>query len=132
MTQNNRVAAVSAVNYSPVLIEEKIGQAVGLLGGLGQFVRTGERVLLKPNMLEGLPSECAVTTHPAVVQAMIRQVRQLGAVPLVGDSPGVSGTLKTAEKCGIFAVCQQENVELVPFEQSAEQPCPDGRTLKKY
>ena len=76
MTQNNRVAAVNAVNYSPALIEEKIGQALGLLGGLGQFVRAGERVLLKPNMLEGLPSECAVTTHPAVVHAMIRQVRQ--------------------------------------------------------
>ena len=132
MTQNNRVAAVSAVNYSPALIEEKIGQALGLLGGLGQFVRAGELVLLKPNMLEGLPSECAVTTHPAVVRAMIRQVRQLGATPLVGDSPGVSGTLKTAEKCGILAVCQQENVELVPFEHSAEYPCPDGRTLKKF
>ncbi len=130
--QNNRVAAVSAADYSTELIEQKIDQALGLLGGLGQFIQAGERVLLKPNMLEGLPSECAVTTHPAVVRAMIRQVRQLGATPLVGDSPGVSGTLKTAEKCGILAVCQQENTELLPFEHSIEYPCPDGRTLKKF
>jgi uncharacterized protein (DUF362 family)/Pyruvate/2-oxoacid:ferredoxin oxidoreductase delta subunit len=130
--QNNRVAVVSAADYSPELIEQKIDQALDLLGGLGQFVRAGERVLLKPNMLEGLPSECAVTTHPAVVRSMIRQVRQLGAVPLVGDSPGVSGTLKTAEKCGILAVCKQENAELVPFDNSVEYSCPDGRTLKKF
>ncbi len=130
--QNTRVAAVSAVDYNPELIGRKIEHAIELLGGLGQFVQAGERVLLKPNMLEGLPSECAVTTHPEVVRAMIRQVRQLGATPLVGDSPGVSGTLKTAEKCGILLVCQQENAELVPFEHSVEYTCPDGRTLKKF
>jgi len=132
MNYNNRVVAVSAADYSPELIDRKIDQALSLLGGLGQFVQTGERVLLKPNMLEGLPSECAVTTHPAVVRAMIRQVRQLGAIPLVGDSPGVSGTLKTAEKCGILSVCQQEDAELIPFEHSVEYPCPEGRTLKKF
>ena len=132
MTQNTRVAAVSAVDYSPELIGQKIDQALELLGGLGQFVQPGDQVLLKPNMLEGLPSECAVTTHPEVVRSMIRQVRQSGATPVVGDSPGVSGTLKTAEKCGIFAVCQQENAELVPFEHSVEYPYPDGRVLKKF
>ena len=132
MNYNNRVVAVSAADYSPELIDRKIGQAMELLGGMSRFVQPGERVLLKPNMLEGLPSECAVTTHPEVVRAMIGQVRQLGATPLVGDSPGVSSTLKTAEKCGILAVCQQENVELVPFEHSVEYPCPEGRTLKKF
>ncbi len=132
MMQNNRVAAVSATDYSTELIGRKIDQALELLGGLGEFVQSGERVLLKPNMLEGLSSECAVTTHPEVVRAMIRQVRQRGATPLVGDSPGVSGTLKTAEKCGIFAVCQQENAEMVPFEHSVEYPYPDGRTLRKF
>lgn len=129
---NNRVAAVSAVDYSPELIDQKIDQGLELLGGLGQFVQPGDRVLLKPNMLEGLPSECAVTTHPEVVRSMIRQVRQSGATPVVGDSPGVSGTLKTAEKCGILAVCQQEKAELVPFEHSVEYHCPEGRMLKKF
>ena len=129
---NERVAAVSAVDYSPELIGQKIDQALELLGGLGQFVQPGDRVLLKPNMLEGLPSECAVTTHPEVVRSMIRQVRQSGATPVVGDSPGVSGTLKTAEKCGILAVCQQENAELVSFEHSVEYHCPEGRMLKKF
>jgi uncharacterized protein (DUF362 family)/Pyruvate/2-oxoacid:ferredoxin oxidoreductase delta subunit len=132
MLQKNRVAIVNVADYSSELVEQKIDEALNLLGGLGQFVQAGEQVLLKPNMLEGLPSECAVTTHPEVVRAMIRQVRQFGAVPLVGDSPGVSGTLKTAEKCGILAVCQQEKAELVPFEHSVEYPCPDGRTLKKF
>ena len=33
------------------------------------FVRPGQTVLLKPNLLGGFPPEAAVTTHPAVVRA---------------------------------------------------------------
>ena len=44
---NERVAAVSAVDYSPELIGQKIDQALELLGGLGQFVQPGDRVLLE-------------------------------------------------------------------------------------
>jgi len=128
---NFRVAAVKTADYSPDTIAGSIDAAIALLGGLEKFVQAGDRVLLKPNMLEGLPSECAVTTHPEVVRAMIRQVKSLGAVPIVGDSPGVSGTLKAAEKCGILAVCRQEGVELVPFEKTAEYPFPEGSTIKK-
>lgn len=63
----------------------------------------GELVLLETgNMLEGLPGECVVIIHPEVVRAMIGQVRQSGATPLVGDSPGVSSTLKTTAENAAF------------------------------
>jgi len=130
--QSLRVTAVKTENYSPETIAQSIDAALSLLGGLGQFVQAGDRVLLKPNLLEGMPSECAITTHPEVVRAMIRQVQKLGAIPIVGDSPGVSGTLKAAEKCGILAVCREENVELVAFEQTREFPFPAGVTVKKF
>ena len=129
---NAKVAAVQADDYSADNIAGCIDAALGLLGGMNQFVQAGDRVLLKPNMLEGMPSECAITTHPEVVRTMIRQVKTLGGFPVVGDSPGVTGTLKAAEKCGILSVCQEENVELVPFERTAEFPFPDGLTIKKF
>lgn len=84
----SRVAAVRVTDYAPESVVAGIGQALTLLGGLEQFVQSGDRVLLKPNLLEGVPVECAVTTHPEVLRAVIRQVRALGAVPVVGDSPG--------------------------------------------
>ena len=127
-----KVAAVKADDYSADNIAGCIDAALRLLGGMNQFVQAGDRVLLKPNMLEGMPSECAITTHPEVVRAMIRQVKTLGGFPVVGDSPGVTGTLKAAEKCGILSVCQEENVELVPFERTVEFPFPDGLTIKKF
>ena len=123
---------VKVDNYMTDVIARGIHEALGLLGGIGGFVQEGERILLKPNMLEGLPSESAVTTHPEVVRAMIREVKSAGALPIVGDSPGVTGTLKAAEKCGIQAVCREEGVELAVFDSTVEFPFPEGRTIKKF
>ena len=47
------------------------------LGGLGAFVRPGQRVLLKPNLLMDATPEQAVTTHPEIVRAVLRAVRDL-------------------------------------------------------
>jgi len=127
-----RVAAVKTADYSSDVIAGSVEKALALLGGLDQFVQQGDRVLLKPNLLEGVSVECAVTTHPEVLRSMIRQVKALGAIPIVGDSPGVSGTIKAAEKCGIAAVCREESVELVPFDATAEYPFPEGITIKRF
>jgi uncharacterized protein (DUF362 family)/Pyruvate/2-oxoacid:ferredoxin oxidoreductase delta subunit len=62
---------------------------------------------------------------------MIRQVKGAGGIPLVGDSPGVSSTIKAAEKCGILQVCQQEGTELIPFAEKVEVPFTEGATVKK-
>jgi uncharacterized protein (DUF362 family) len=51
-------------------------------------VKKGDRVLIKLNLLAAKPPEAAVTTHPSVVKTVVRMVQELGAVPIVGDSPG--------------------------------------------
>lgn len=127
-----KVAAVKVDGYTGREIEQGIDEALALIGGLAGFVNPGDKVLLKPNMLEGLPPERAVTTNPEIVRAMIRQVKRIGAVPVVGDSPGTAGTVKTAERCGILAVCRQEGAELLPFDDTAELAYPGGRMIKKF
>lgn len=127
-----RIAAVKVNDYDPKAVSGGIHAALALCGGIGKFVKTGERVLLKPNLLEGLPAKFAVTTHPEVVRAMIREVKSIGALPVVGDSPGVSGTLKAAEKAGIMAVCMEEDVELAAFDSTVEFSFPEGQTIKKF
>lgn len=127
-----KVAAVKADSYDPHVVQQAITDLLAHLGGISQFIQPGDRVLVKPNMLEAVEKGLCVTTDPEVVRAVIREVRQAGAVPVVGDSPGTSTTVKAAEKCGILAVCQEEQVELVPFEETAEVVFPEGVTLKKF
>jgi len=64
----------------------------------------GKRVLIKPNMLGPCAPEEGVTTHPFLVRAVARQLRQRGAEVMVGDNPGVQGyglSENTARICGL-------------------------------
>lgn len=127
-----KVAAVNVASYDRAAVEKGLAEALALLGGVERFVAPGDKVLVKPNMLEGLPPEKAVTTHPEVLRAVLRVVTAGGAEPFVGDSPGTTGTLKAAEKCGILAVCREEGVPVVPFEATVDIPYPAGGIVKKF
>ncbi|MFH0778874.1 MAG: DUF362 domain-containing protein [Candidatus Eisenbacteria bacterium] len=102
--------------------DERVGAAVarGLeaLGGLGQFIRPGWRVLVKPNLLSARPPERAVTTHPSVVGAVVEEVKRCGARPVVGDSPGgaLRGVKRVWKNTGMEEVCGRNEVPLVGFE----------------
>lgn len=126
-----KVAVVKADSYDTHIVEQAISDLLAHLGGIEKYINPGERVLVKPNMLEGVDKDKAVTTHPEVVRAVLRQVKHAGAVPVVGDSPGLGSLEKVAEKCGIGEVCRAEGVETVPFTEAVELPLPDGRVLKK-
>lgn len=127
-----KVVLTKTATYDQHAVSQGMSEIFAGLGGLNSFIQPGQRVLIKPNMLEGLPPKRAVTTHPEVVRAVIREVKRVGGIPLVGDSPGTTGTLKAAEKCGIAAVCREEGAELVSFEETIDIPFPDGLTLKKF
>ncbi|MDH3880951.1 MAG: DUF362 domain-containing protein, partial [Desulfobacteraceae bacterium] len=60
------------------------------LGGMEQFVKKNEKVLLKVNLLSGKEPEKAVTTHPEFVRAVAKAVRGAGGEPYIGDSPAGS------------------------------------------
>lgn len=107
-------------NYGSVAVREALIRLLDPLGGMGVFVRPGERVLLKPNMLSAKAPEKAVTTHPEVLRAVIRLVKEAGGIPLVGDSPGVGGVRRVAEKSGIMEVVEETCAELVEFTESME------------
>jgi uncharacterized protein (DUF362 family)/Pyruvate/2-oxoacid:ferredoxin oxidoreductase delta subunit len=52
----------------------------------------GKKVLVKPNVLRAARPEEAVTTHPAVLRAVVECLLDLGAGEItVGDNPGVMG-----------------------------------------
>jgi uncharacterized protein (DUF362 family)/Pyruvate/2-oxoacid:ferredoxin oxidoreductase delta subunit len=59
------------------------------LGGMGAFVKPGERIALKPNLLMPTAPERAIVTHPAVVAAVALAVMEAGAHPVVVESPSI-------------------------------------------
>lgn len=50
----------------------------------------GKRVLIKPNVLRAAEAREGITTHPALLKAVVEKVEELGPADLVvGDNPGV-------------------------------------------
>jgi uncharacterized protein (DUF362 family) len=60
---------------------------------MARFVGKGQRVLVKPNLLASRAPEAAVTTHPAVVQAVVEEVQRAGGWRVKG---GIFKILKSS------------------------------------
>lgn len=112
------VAIGRAETYDTDVLQPALARLLAPLGGIASFVKPGERVLLKPNMLAAKEPERAVTTHPELLRQVIALVREAGGIPLVGDSPGVGGIRRVAERSGILAVVEETGAELVPFDET--------------
>ncbi len=111
------VAIVKCDRYNDEEVLRGLRQSVTLLGGMESFVKRGDRVLLKPNLLFGKSPEKAVTTHPSILRGMIQLVREVGGIPSIGDSPGHDSLTKAAAKSGIKRVADETGCPLVEFDR---------------
>jgi uncharacterized protein (DUF362 family) len=97
---------------------------------------TGATVLVKPNLCGPFPPEDAPTnTHPDVVGAVVRWLREEGAKKvLVGDEPVWGLRSRFAhEKSGMKKMVEREGGKLVYFDEEArvEKKVPGGRMFDK-
>jgi uncharacterized protein (DUF362 family)/NAD-dependent dihydropyrimidine dehydrogenase PreA subunit len=134
---SSKVSIVSCQSYDERETSEAVAQALGLLGGLKEFIRPGDKVLLKPNLLSARTPEEGITTHPSIVKAVIEEVKKCGGEALVGDSPGGLAARnvfeKVASKSGIKQVCQETGARLVNLgESAAEVENKQGKLFKRF
>jgi uncharacterized protein (DUF362 family)/Pyruvate/2-oxoacid:ferredoxin oxidoreductase delta subunit len=90
----------------------------------------GKLVLLKPNILSDLDPSRSVSTHPVVVEAMIRLMQSKGATVLVGDSPAVHRKGFRPDKSGIAKVCDTTGAEWVDFTVNPSEAKVGRRNIK--
>jgi len=108
-----KVAIVKCKDYERVNLEKAVNKAFGLLGGISAFIKKDEKVLIKPNLLSARLPEDGVCTHLEVIRAVVRLVKDCGAVPFIGDNPG--GSISPAavyEASGVVSLAKEEGVEL--------------------
>jgi uncharacterized protein (DUF362 family)/NAD-dependent dihydropyrimidine dehydrogenase PreA subunit len=115
-----RVVLQAAADYARPHVEAAVERLLAPLGGMATFVRPGQKVLLKPNMLAGKEPEKAVTTHPEIVRAVIRLAQQAGGIVSVGDSPGIGSPRQVAMRCGILPVIEETGAAFAPFAESVK------------
>jgi len=132
------VSVVACDEYEPEKILASVQRAVDLLGGIGRFIPPGSQVLLKPNMLQGLPPERAVATHPQVVRAVGLLLIRAGASVTLADSPGggiryVPGNLqKGYDAAGYSRVADELGFHLNLSTGYSVGSFPEGNVIKQF
>jgi uncharacterized protein (DUF362 family)/NAD-dependent dihydropyrimidine dehydrogenase PreA subunit len=108
-----RVVVKHNCRYDEDLIQANLEEIFKVYGGIDRFVKPGDRVVIKINLLMGKSPEEAVTTHPVLVKELVKLIKQAGGEVIIADSPAgpfndfnlkraykISGLIKVAEETG--------------------------------
>jgi len=103
-------------SYSITQIESFIQEALSIIDEKGTLFSKGQKVLLKPNLLRGFSPEHCVTTHPTVIEAMCRVLKDysIGQIT-VSDSPALGSLKAVASKAGYDQLTRKYGVEITPL-----------------
>ena len=130
------VAAKKCYSYQADELAEKLDFLLAELGGLDNFIKAGDKVLFKTNLLMGKAPEAAVTTNPEFIRALAKKVKELGAEVIIADSPGGpfnDKLLKRAyQKSGLYEMAAEENIKLNYNTNSKRQEYKEGKINKSF
>ena len=133
---NDEVYVVRCPDYGQAA--EKVGQLVSMMGGPGRFVASGEKIVLKVNLLQPSTPDQAICTHPAVVEAIGRMVRGQGAFAKIADSPGAGYKYNEKvlaalyEKTGMSRAAREAGIEVSLDPAFQPVSFPEGKLIKRF
>jgi len=129
----SRVSVRLCGKYEREQVYFSIKRSIDDIGGIRHFIKKGQNVLLKVNLLMDKAPEKAVTTHPVVVESMIDIVREAGGIPIVGDSPfQLINFKKLVKKTGMEDLCRRKKVKLIELKKPVLMKYPKGKLIKKF
>ncbi len=115
--------------------EEMVQRALAALGGMEQFVRAGDDVIVKPNICVAYHTyEYAATTNPWVVAALVRLCLEAGARRVrVLDYPFGGGPEEAYVRSGIQeqVVAAGGEMEIMPQFKFVSTDIPQGLDLRQ-
>ena len=66
-----KVALVRCDTYNVTEVYEAVKEGLQLIGGVSRFIKSGEKIVIKPNVLIGSAPDKCVCTHPSVFGAVV-------------------------------------------------------------
>ncbi|MBR0234637.1 MAG: DUF362 domain-containing protein [Synergistaceae bacterium] len=118
----SKIFFLSQQNYDRIEIYNAVKKIFDYFGGVGNFVKNGEKVLLKVNLVSGHEIKRRVTTDPSIVYAVAKLILEQGAVPFIADSPGIDNFKTSAEKAGFMDVARELNIECKELTDPVDLP----------
>lgn len=125
-TPKPAVSLIRAKSYEQEALRESLTTLLAPLGGIAAFVKRGDRVLLKPNLLTGSRPTKECTTRPELVRAVAEMVMEVGGKPFLGDSPAFGSAKGVATANGLLPILEELNIPIVEFHGKRYQTVNDN------
>jgi uncharacterized protein (DUF362 family) len=109
-------------------------KSVELLGGIGRFVKPGQRVLIKPNIAFASSPDLCATTHPDIVSELVRLCYAAGAKTVsVLDNP-INDPASCFLLSGIEKAAQENGAKIIYPEAGLMKPITlhDARLIRNW
>lgn len=128
----SRVALVRCNEYNDEIVYNAVKRGIDLLGGITNFVKPGEKIVMKPNVLIGSNPEKCVTTHPAVFKAVGRLLKEAGAKVSYGDSSSIGGCEFNMKRAKLKQAGDELGITLADFDHGKTVIHKSARLNKRF
>jgi uncharacterized protein (DUF362 family) len=124
---SGKTALAGCRSYAPEAVQAAVDRLFELPGGVERFAGRGERVLIKPNLIVPAGDCGPAQTHPAVILAIARRLKEAGAKPMVGDSPAWQDTAACLRSLGVMEELEKLGVPAVQLDEPVRVRIEGGR-----
>ncbi|MGL5032888.1 MAG: DUF362 domain-containing protein [Microcystaceae cyanobacterium] len=109
------VSLLAAHSYDRAPLTEALTKLLEPLGGMQAFVKAGDRVLLKPNLLTASRPGFECITRAELVAVVAEAVLAVGGKPFMGDSPAFGSARGVAEANGYLPLLEKLGIPIIEF-----------------
>ena len=134
---SNTVAVEQAPDLVAVMGGEPavmLDKALEALGGIGKYIKKGQKVVIKPNIGWDRTPELAGNTNPELIKALVKKCFEAGAEKVTVFDHTCDNWQKCYETSGIAAAVKEAGGIIMPGNDEKyfkEVDIPNGVTLKK-
>jgi uncharacterized protein (DUF362 family) len=111
-----QVSLLSANSYELPQLRPSLEKLLQPLGGISYYIKPGDRVLLKPNLLTGSRPTKECITRPEIVYCVAQMVKEAGGKPFLGDSPAFGTAKGVAKANGYLPLMKALEIPIVEFK----------------
>ena len=129
----SKVVLLPCGEYDEEKIYSLLKQGLDLLGGVEALIPKEAKILLKPNLLKKAEVEKAVITHPVVVGAFARILRENGYEHIVlADSCGHGTTQAVIRGTGMDTYLEKYHIPAIDYSEGVKTAYPQGIQAKEF
>ena len=112
-----KVVIADCPSYEPAVLRRAVEECLAPFGGIQKIVRSGDRVLVKPNLIGIGSPESATTTHPQLVAEVLKMILDAGGKPVIGEDPAFGSAAMISRGCGLKKLTDALGVPTINFHE---------------